>query len=74
MDLWTDDELYELAKRVNPPLRPSPPTLKVLCMDYTTNKWKYWIDLNKKLKTNTFEKMCKHKSPPKILIFYIYDI
>jgi len=59
MDSWTEEELYELAKRVHADKRPSPPALKVLCMDFTINKWKTWTDLNEELGINAFTKLCR---------------
>jgi len=60
MVLWTEDELYELAKRVHPPRRPSPPALKAICVDFTINKWKTWTDLGDSLGINPFDKIRKH--------------
>jgi len=57
MDLWNEDEMYELAKRVHAHQRPSPPALKVLCMDFTINRWKSYVDFNKKLKLQPFDKI-----------------
>jgi len=55
MNLLTKAELYELAKRVHPPERRSPPTLKVLCMDFTIKRWQSYIDLHEKFGINAFD-------------------
>jgi len=55
----TEDEMYELAKRVHPPERSSPPTLKVLCMDFTINHYFIYVDLNEEHTFNALENMCK---------------
>jgi len=60
-DLWTDDELYELAKMFHPSRQFSPPTLKIICMDFTVKHFETWTDFNKKLGINLFDKICKFK-------------
>jgi len=57
MDLWTEEELFELAKRLHPPRSRSPRSLKDLCLDFTIKKWKTWTDINEQLKINPFDKM-----------------
>jgi len=60
MDLWTEKEIYNFAKKLHPPKQlPSPPTLKALCMDFTINRWEYWTDVNEELGINAFDKMGK---------------
>jgi len=54
--MMPEDEMYELATRVQTKCC-SPPTLKLLCLDFTIKKWKSYTDLNEKLKINAFENM-----------------
>jgi len=60
MDLWTEDDMYALAKRVHAHKRPSPLSLKALCLDFTIKKWKMWSDLNKQLGINPFNIIRKY--------------
>jgi len=59
MATWTEDELFELAKRVHAEKPSSPPTLKTICMDFTIDMWQSWTDIDEHLEINPFEKMCK---------------
>jgi len=59
MDLWTEDEMFELAKRVHPPELSSPRALEKICLGVIVKKWKTWTDLNEQLKINPFDKIGK---------------
>jgi len=65
MDLWSDDddddELYELAKKVQAHKRPSPPSLKDLCLDLTVKMHQTWNDLFHEHEIRPFGKIRKPK-------------